>query len=77
MQQQDASTGYAQTIWELTREAKQGIQVMSKTINMHTAAKSTRHSAKLLIAPLPNECARHKPKCQLLHQYIIGYHIKV
>ena len=51
-----------------SREAKQGTQVTSKTINVHPAAKSARHSAKLLIAQLPNECARHKQKSQLLHQ---------
>jgi len=32
---------------------------MSKSINVHPAAKSAQHYAKLLIVPLPNECARH------------------
>jgi len=42
-----------------SREAKKGTQVMSKSINVHPAAKSAQHYAKLLIVPLPNECARH------------------
>jgi len=44
MQQEDTSTGYAQTNWDLTR-AKQGTQVISKTINVHLAAKTLWHSA--------------------------------
>jgi len=35
---------------------------MSKTSNVDPAAKSAPPSAKLLIAPLPKECARRKQK---------------
>lgn len=54
-----------QNNWELTQQqdaSETETQAISKTITAHPAAKSARHSAKLLIVPLPNKCARNEPK---------------